>query len=174
MPAEAFMPIFVEVHEHIDTPIQLGLAVLIEIGVHLEQSTGFDLVVSATLEVGIRQQLFLDPGELLQEVQKRFGIEKMHEYPGLFAETPFTPRRQLDLVGVVEFNLIPVREIGKFADNLIQEIGIEKIAKRDVRKRFRILILLFVLFSHLHEIKVPNVEVVHRLIIVSITALSSF
>src|ERR1700690_2977710 len=42
-----FLPVFVQIDQHIDSTVQLELRVKVEIRMHLERATRFDLVQSA-------------------------------------------------------------------------------------------------------------------------------
>src|SRR6266508_3217281 len=74
MSAVLFSPIFVQVNEHVQPPIELQLRMNIEIGVHFQKSARLDLMQSAAAEVRVGNES-VDAGERF-EPQKH--LERVH------------------------------------------------------------------------------------------------
>src|SRR5262245_22238817 len=70
----SFLPIFVEVENEIDAAVQLESAVVIKIGMDLQEAAGHDLVKPAPFKVRVRDQA-VDSREHLQEIEKCGAVE---------------------------------------------------------------------------------------------------
>src|SRR5205814_4064751 len=107
------LPASIQVQQHVQPPFQTGARVAVEVGVHLEVTAALDLVKPSTDEMGIWNEA-LDPGQTLEEVDERSGVQLGEHVPGGLAHRGVVVRGELSLEWAVErlpFGLLGLREL---------------------------------------------------------------
>lgn len=111
----------------------------VEVGVELEHSAGLDLVAAAAVEGRVRDEVF-DAGEGGEEVQEGLRVQIVHECFGPFTEAVFPFGGQLDLVGIVEFDVGFSCEIRKFFQDFLKAFRDKEIIEVNIGEGIAVLV----------------------------------
>jgi hypothetical protein len=137
MSAVFLAPVFVQIQDQVQAPIQAIFGMFVEVGMNTELPSPHDLVKSASVETGVGNEI-LDSRHAAQEFEECHGVQMIEEQPSNRAEGCLFGRRQLDLARVIE--LLPANLIWlwEFRKHRVEHVGIQEIVKHDMTKWLRI------------------------------------
>ncbi len=98
--APGFVPVLVEIHEHVHPAVEAHELVLVEVHMYLEVAAGLYLVAAAALKVRVGHERLFDAREVLEELQEGLRVEEVHELLGERPELVLALGGVLDLVGI--------------------------------------------------------------------------
>lgn len=135
MPAVLLTPLFVQIDEHVQPPVEFQLRVHVEVNVNVQESTRLDLMQSASAEIGIGDQA-VDSGQSLQKEQHLEPIHGVEKTSDLVADRARLMKvAQLLLQRVVEAAPLHLRRRRELAKNGIERRILEQPIEDDVRER---------------------------------------
>src|SRR6266851_968536 len=128
MSAVFLAPLFVQIENHIQAPIQIIRGMFVEIGMNTELSAPHYLVKSASVEAGIRNEM-LNSRHPAQEFEECHGVQMIKEQPGDRTEGCLFGRRKLELARVVELLPANLTWLREFREHRIEHVGIQEVVE---------------------------------------------
>ena len=101
MAAVFFLPILIKVNQNIDTPVELELLMLVEVGVDRKFAARLDLMQTAADIIRVGNDA-LDPGKRFQKLEHRAGIQEVENVAHRRREILDDVKGQLSLIRIVE------------------------------------------------------------------------